>query len=155
MCPFKFRGAGKENSVLFLQPATEPHTAAHSLLACLPSPRWRQARINLWVEVRAVQRVKQNPCTKATKPKQLIYHFFMGRQVFNHLRNACLSPSVTSNGHLGRQTPSLCVLPFLFHWPALHAEHDTTWAGISLGSAEIRYPRCLSPYIFSPQPHQW
>ena len=65
--------------------------------------------------------------------------------------------SITRNGYLGREnaiTPN--VPPFLLLPPAVCAEHDAAWCGISLWSAGVSCPsRVPSQLLVHPQPTRW
>ena len=65
--------------------------------------------------------------------------------------------SIMGNGYLGRQMPSLQMSPpFLLLPPALYAEHDVIWYGISLWSVGVSSPSCVpSQLLVHPQPTHW
>ena len=61
--------------------------------------------------------------------------------------------SITHNDYLGRQnavTPN--VPPFLLLPPALCAEHDAIWSGISLWPVGVSCPGCVPSQLLVPPP---
>ena len=94
--------------------------------------------------------------THSSKAKQGIHlPLPIGRQVFSHLQESRAPSRV--NGYLGRQNTMIPnVSSFLLLPPALHAEHDVIWSGISLWSAGDSCPGCVaSQLLVHPQPPHW
>ena len=78
----------------------------------------------------------------------------MGRQVFSHLQES----RAPSGLKVRRETNAITlnVFPFLLLPPALHAEHDIIWCGISLWSVGVSCPSHIpSQLLVGPQPTHW
>jgi len=91
----------------------------------------------------------------ASKAKQGIHLLLpTGRQVLSHLQGSRAPSRVTvtweDKRHHSEHTPPL-LLP-----PALYAEYDTIWYGISLWSVGVSCPGCVpSQPLAHPQPARW
>ena len=91
----------------------------------------------------------------ASKAKQGIHSPLpMGRQVFSHLQDSRAPSHVTviweDKCHRS-EFPPFILLP-----PAVYAECDIIWYGISLWSVGVNCPSCVPSQLFGhPQPPHW
>jgi len=91
----------------------------------------------------------------SSKAKQGIHSLFsMGRQVFSYLQESRAPSRIAvtweDKSHNSKR-PSFLLLP-----PALYADHDVIWYGISLWLAGVSCPSCVpSQLLVHPQPTLW
>ncbi|NWU74142.1 NAF1 protein, partial [Onychorhynchus coronatus] len=82
--------------------------------------------------------------THTNKAKQINSPLPMDRQVFSHAQESW-TPSHATLGHTNAITPNVL---FLLLPPALYAEHDAIWYGISFWSLWVSCPGCVPSRLF-------